>query len=120
MIHVTARDNYKSVNEKALELWPDDKADYMENPSLLEQLKYAARSTLAYWVLNECYVPARKGTTQQNSYAVTAIVNKKTNSYEKRAKAAKDMEDSGLFSDICYNVNTIYLRNTKAKIPFLT
>lgn len=120
MIHVTGRDNYKAVNKKALELWPDDKADYMENPSLLEQPKYAARSALAYWVLNKCYVPARKGTKQQNSYAVTAIVNKHTNSYKKRAKAAKDMKDSGLFSNICYNVNKIYLRNVKAKIPFGT
>ncbi|HIF9112247.1 TPA: glycoside hydrolase family 19 protein [Photobacterium damselae] len=85
---LTGTDNYTDFNkwhEDNKEQWPDDKnISFLDNPDLLFDMKYAVRSAAYFWVKNRLYNIADRGVSKEASFAITKVVNKNTDSYEKR------------------------------------
>ena len=55
--------------------WPDEELDFVENPELVEQPKYAARTALVYWLANKLYDKADAGATHTVVDGITKGVN---------------------------------------------
>lgn len=71
----TGRYNYTQFNKLYPKAWPDEKLDFVENPELIEQPKYAARTALVYWLANKLYDEADKGATHAVVDRITKGVN---------------------------------------------
>ncbi|WP_260434203.1 glycoside hydrolase family 19 protein [Burkholderia anthina] len=89
MKQLTGRANYRdftSWNKRNQAQWPDDIPNFEENPDLLVQAKYAARSAAYFWVSRQLPAIADRGATANQVDAITAVINKKTDSYAKRVE----------------------------------
>lgn len=75
MKQLTGRYNYTQFNKFYLKAWPDEKLNFVENPELIEQPKYAARTALVYWLANKLYDLADQGATHGAVDSVTKGVN---------------------------------------------
>ena len=71
----TGRYNYTQFNKIYKKAWPDEKLDFVENPELVEQPKYAARTALVYWLANKLYDKADTGATHAVVDGITKGVN---------------------------------------------
>ena len=71
----TGRYNYTQFNKFYPKAWPDEKLDFVENPELIEQPKYAARTALVYWLANKLYDKADGGATHAVVDEITKGVN---------------------------------------------
>jgi predicted chitinase len=58
--------------------------NFEENPDLLTQPKYAARSAAYFWVTHDLPSIADRGPTRRQVDDITAIVNFNTDSYSAR------------------------------------
>ncbi|MBD1230883.1 hypothetical protein IDM33_14810 [Acinetobacter seifertii] len=58
-----------------MKAWPNEKLNFVENPELIEQPKYAARTALVYWLANKLYDLADKGAIHDVVDLVTKGVN---------------------------------------------
>ncbi|MDQ8934731.1 glycoside hydrolase family 19 protein [Acinetobacter rudis] len=83
---LTGRDNYRDLTIMYGTLWSDEKKDFVAEPELLEQAKYAVRSAIRFWLKYKLYEIADKGATEHQVDAITAIINKGTDSYGDRRK----------------------------------
>jgi predicted chitinase len=66
--HLTGRDNYRKFtkwNKSNLSEWPEDGVNFEENPDLLTQPKYAARSAAYFWVTHDLPSIADRGPTRK-------------------------------------------------------
>lgn len=61
-------------------LWPSDNVSFVEDPNLLLNIKYAARSAASFWLSNKIYGVADKGSAPEVVDLVTDIVNRGTGS----------------------------------------
>ena len=87
MKQLTGRANYREFtnwNKSHQNEWPDDVVNFEENPDLLTQPKYAARSAAYFWVAHRLPEVADQGPTANQVNAITAIVNLHTDSYAER------------------------------------
>lgn len=75
MKQLTGRYNYTYFNSFYKKAWPDEQLDFVKNPELVEQPKYAARTALVYWLANKLYALADKGATSSDVDQVTKGVN---------------------------------------------
>ncbi|VVP81540.1 hypothetical protein PS934_00759 [Pseudomonas fluorescens] len=66
--------------------WSGDKKDFIENPELLVNMKYATRSAASFWLTKKLYEVAEEGHTAEIVDRITKIVNFHTNSYPERKK----------------------------------
>jgi predicted chitinase len=85
---LTGRANYRQFtkwHKTHQDEWPEEILDFEDNPDLLTQPKYAARSAAYFWVANNLPTTADKGSTADQVNAITAIVNVHTDSYAARA-----------------------------------
>ena len=82
----TGRYNYTQFNKIYKKAWPEEKFDFVKNPELLEQPKYAVRSAIRFWLKFKLYDIADKGATNTQVDAITKIINKSTDSYVDRQK----------------------------------
>jgi predicted chitinase len=64
--------------------WPNDCADFVVNPDLLLEVKYAVRSAASFWLNNELYKIADKGSALEVVDSITTVVNKHTASHPNR------------------------------------
>ncbi|WP_053094507.1 glycoside hydrolase family 19 protein [Yersinia mollaretii] len=81
---LTGRDNYRGFTAYSKKMWSDSD-DYELNPGLVSSdMKVAVRSALYFWDDNKLYMKADEGYSKDASYAITAVVNKHTDSYEAR------------------------------------
>lgn len=71
----TGRYNYTQFNKFYPKAWPDEKLDFVANPELIEQPKYAARTALVYWLANKLYDAADSGATHVAVDKITRGVN---------------------------------------------
>lgn len=71
----TGRYNYTQFDKFYPKAWPDEKLDFVENPELIEQPKYAARTALVYWLANKLYDKADLGATHTVVDGITRGIN---------------------------------------------
>ncbi|GAB6406908.1 glycoside hydrolase family 19 protein [Pseudomonas sp. MHK4] len=64
--------------------WPNEKIDFVANPELLIEMKYAVRSAASFWLSNKLYEVADKGSAPEIVDLITAVVNKHTKSHSDR------------------------------------
>ncbi|WP_045417480.1 glycoside hydrolase family 19 protein [Vibrio campbellii] len=85
---LTGKNNYATFDKwhsKNKREWSEDiNISFVDNPDLLFEAKYAVRSAAFFWVTNSLYKLADNGVEYSDSQAITAIVNKNTDSYIKR------------------------------------
>lgn len=83
---LTGKYNYNDLTIMYSQVWKDEKQDFVKNPELLEQPKYAVRSAIRFWLKFKLYDIADKGATNTQVDAITKIINKSTDSYVDRQK----------------------------------
>jgi predicted chitinase len=96
---LTGLDNYKQFQQwhsKFLGQWRDGSVDFVANPDLLLEMKYAVRSAASFWLNNKLYEIADKGSAPDVVDLITAVVNKHTNSYGDRRANFKDLWSKGV------------------------
>ena len=85
---LTGTNNYTDFNQwhnDNKSQWPEDaQVSFIDTPDLLLEMKYAVRSAAYFWVKNKLYNIADLGLSKDVSFAITAVVNKNTDSYSNR------------------------------------
>lgn len=81
---LTGRYNYNEFTTLYPQLWPGENLSFINNPELLEQPKYAARSAVFFWLKNSLFEIADKGDAPELVNSITAKINLHTNSYGDR------------------------------------
>ena len=81
---LTGRSNYNKFDKWHKKHWPNDPINFVENPDLLLEAKYAARSAAYFWIDNHLYNIADSGATGNAVDRITEIINKHTHSYPER------------------------------------
>jgi predicted chitinase len=74
MKQLTGRNNYKVFTEGYAKYWSDD-ADFVAAPELVSQFPFTLRSSVHFWVENDCWLVADRGVSDEAIDAVTKIVN---------------------------------------------
>ncbi|WP_175650482.1 glycoside hydrolase family 19 protein [Pseudomonas sp. Marseille-P9899] len=98
---LTGRHNYTRFqrwHENHQTRWPDDTVDFLKNPDLLLQMKYATRSAVNFWLENRLYEKADLGSAPEVVNRITDVVNKGTSedSREKRRANFKRIWDGAM------------------------
>ena len=83
-IQVTGRANYAEVSKQCKLLYPGVDVDYVANPDLMAVSPGAERSAVGFWILRGLHKLADRGATGADVDSITAVVNKKTDSYPAR------------------------------------
>ncbi|WP_236192335.1 hypothetical protein [Pseudomonas glycinae] len=95
---LTGRYNYNDFTNKYPGLWPGENLNFINNPALLEQPKYAARSAVYFWLKNELYSIADKGDSGTFVNDITKVINLHTGSYaERRTQFTRIWENEKIF-----------------------
>jgi len=115
IIQLTGRNNYTAFNEDYPTLWGEN-INFLENPELLETLKYAVRSALWFWSVY-CATISDKGMTEDVADEITNKINSGAKNKKKRWDKANDIYDMDEFKNICYNTDASLI-NERAKEPF--
>ncbi|WP_157685849.1 glycoside hydrolase family 19 protein [Robbsia andropogonis] len=85
--HVTGRGGYQKFSDWHIvnqHRWPGDVVDFIENPEALIDMKYAARSAAFFWISNSLASIADLGADWMTAALITDVINKKTDSRDKR------------------------------------
>lgn len=93
---LTGRGNYQDFQRQYGAYWRDA-PDFMRNPDLLAQPKYAARSAVFFWLRHALHAIADRGEAGVNVDAITKIVNKHTDSYDARREHFASIWSKGIF-----------------------
>jgi len=83
-IQVTGRNNYRAITTQYRKLYAGAAVDFEQNPELVKDFPYSARSAVCFWVMNGLPTVADRGSGDADVDAVTAVVNAGTNSYGDR------------------------------------
>lgn len=81
---LTGKSNYQDLTNMYSNIWTDEKVDFVKNPELIEQPKYAVRSAIRFWLKSRLYDIADRGATGDQVDAITKVINKATDSYAAR------------------------------------
>lgn len=82
--HLTGKSNYEAFKTYHKTFWGDD-VNFVENPDLLHtKYQYSVRSGVYFWLSNSIFAEADRGDARANVDAVTRIINRDTDSYDKR------------------------------------
>jgi predicted chitinase len=99
----TGRGNYRAFTNGYAQYWDSDSQDFEVNPELLATTKYGTRSGVYYWLSHKLYDIADQ-TTAVNADskvdAITALINKNTDSYVLRKNNYHRIMDARIFRDI--------------------
>jgi predicted chitinase len=96
---LTGRYNYKvftTWHKQNQSEWPDDVKDFENDPGELVKMQYATRSAAFFWVQNELFNLADKGSARKQVDDVTAIVNSGTTSYVNRFNNFVEIQKTGI------------------------
>ncbi|MDU7900057.1 MAG: hypothetical protein E7J26_02515 [Enterobacter hormaechei] len=100
MKQLTGRKNYKAFTGYSKKTWGDS-INYEEKPELIAtDIKLAVRSALFFWDDNNLYTIADGGYSRTQADGITMIVNKHTNSYDKRYNNLVSFVNEKIFSDV--------------------
>jgi putative chitinase len=83
-IQVTFRSNYAALTAQYQNIYGADPADFVTNPDQLANFPYSVRSAVCFWIQHGLPALADAGSSAANVDAITAVVNKSTNSYAQR------------------------------------
>ncbi len=83
-IQVTGRANYATLNAQYGNVYGADGADFVENPDLVASFPDSVRSAVCFWLQHGLPTLADLGSSDLNVDAITAVINKGTNSYGER------------------------------------
>lgn len=78
---LTGRNNYTNFNNEYPKVWPGENVNFVENPELLEQPKYAVRSVMWFWLKHNLATIADTGEADVTVDKITAVINLGTDSY---------------------------------------
>ncbi|MDN5524955.1 glycoside hydrolase family 19 [Acinetobacter sp.] len=81
---LTVKSNYQDLTNMYSTIWTDEKVDFVKNPELIEQPKYAVRSAIRFWLKYKLYDIADKGATGIQVDTITKVINEATDSYSAR------------------------------------
>ncbi|QIE26042.1 hypothetical protein SBC1_46850 (plasmid) [Caballeronia sp. SBC1] len=99
----TGRFNYTEFNSKYPLVWPGEALDFVSNPDLLGQMRYAVRAGVFFWLHARLYDEADK-TNGENCDSVvdsiTQVINRHTDSYGERRNNYKRFTSEKIFNDI--------------------
>ncbi len=112
---LTGKDNYADFTKKHKQVWGED-IDFVANPDLVSQPKYAVRSALYFWVFHKLYTKADGGVSEKVANTITEVINIHTDSYGARWNNVDSIYSKRLFEPICFNTSKL-LSNTKAEEP---
>lgn len=96
---LTFRSNYKEFTRFSRAEW-GTLDDYELNPDLLVNIDISIRSALFFWRQKKLYSIADQGVTYAESSAITKVVNKYDDSYQKRFKNLTSFISMGVFDDV--------------------
>lgn len=99
LIQLTGKSNYEEFNEDQKEIWNKDDVDFLQNPEKVLEDKYAVRSALWFWKKHHLEINSAKGLTKSESYAITKVVNKNTESYDDRFKNLTEIMKIDFFKE---------------------
>lgn len=99
MIQLTGKANYETFNIKHNEIWHDDKHDFLANPDLVADEKYAVRSALVFWKTNNLEAIAAQGITCEETDNITRVVNRNTSSYAQRCSNLTEIMSIPFFEE---------------------
>ncbi|RAP58163.1 hypothetical protein [Oleiagrimonas sp. MCCC 1A03011] len=104
LFQVTGKSNYKDAEGWYNKTFsPQPPIDFVKNPDLLAQPKFALRTSVAFWKQNNLDTtadqtdPAKPCTTTN---AITRVVNRYTKSYSQRCQHFKDIWNAGTFQQV--------------------
>lgn len=83
-IQVTGRANYAAVTKQCKVLYPDMDVDFVAHPDMMAASPGAERSAVGYWTMNGLHKLADRGSAGADVDRITAVINKKTDSYAAR------------------------------------
>ncbi|WP_051156512.1 glycoside hydrolase family 19 protein [Herbaspirillum huttiense] len=99
----TGRGNYKAFTSNYMKYWSSDSQDFEENPDLLSSTRYGTRSGIYFWLSHKLYEIADE-TNDANSDskvdAITALINRRTDSYKLRRENYQRIIKNKIFKDI--------------------
>ncbi|MGV1950974.1 MULTISPECIES: glycoside hydrolase family 19 protein [Rhizobium/Agrobacterium group] len=112
---LTGRYNYDQFTKGYANYWSDEPQDFVKNPELVAEMKYAVRSALWFWLAHDLPSKADGGISDDVTDSITDVVNKGT-PYAPRRDHVNDINKKQLFKKICFNTNK-NLSNFEAKEP---
>ncbi len=100
LFHLTFRNNYRDFTSIArIWGWIDNAINFEDNPSLLfENGGYAIMSAAYFWRRYNCFANANAD-TRASVDSVTRIINRYTDSYEKRWNQYERIRDDKIFDE---------------------
>jgi len=81
---LTGLSHYTGFTADYNQIFQDGNVDFVNNPDLLLEAKYAIRSAVYFWLHYTLYSKADVGITHDASFAITEIINRDTSSYNDR------------------------------------
>jgi predicted chitinase len=99
MIQLTGKSNYQAFTTQHNMIWPDDARDFVLNPDLVAEEKYAMRSALVFWKNNGLDKIAVKGITCTEVDKITARVNEGTDTYTARCNNLRTIMKLNFFKE---------------------
>ena len=102
LIMITGKTEYANATKGQKVIWGDD-VDFVLNPDMVLESKYAVRSALVYWKDRNLAAIATKGIDYKQSEAITKVVNFYTpdESYKQRYENLKYMMTKISFFEEC-------------------
>lgn len=83
-IQVTGRANYTALAAEYHGIYGASDVDFVANPDLVGTFPYTVRSAVCFWIQHGLPKLADNGSTDADVDAITAVINKNTNSYDQR------------------------------------
>jgi putative chitinase len=83
-IQIPGRGNYSATTRQYRKLYSDEGIDFVKEPDRMSEFPYTLRSAVCFWISHGLEHLADSGSTDADINRVTAVVNKKTDSYDKR------------------------------------
>jgi predicted chitinase len=99
----TGRHNYTEFSKGYALIWADETVNFVNNPDLLEQMHYAVRAGVFFWLQEKLYNLADTTTDANQDVivdSITKIINKNTDSYADRRNNYKRFKQSKIFDGI--------------------
>lgn len=83
-IQVTGRANYTALAAQYRAIYGAGGVDFVANPELVATFPYTVRSAVCFWIQHGLPEKADNGSADANVDAITAVINKNTDSYDER------------------------------------
>lgn len=84
LIQVTGRGNYRAVAGQYKLLYANSDVDFEQSPDRMESFPFYLRSAVCFWIMHGLEKMADKGATDAVVDSITAVINKRTDSYGAR------------------------------------